>query len=31
VADEHSEVVDGETDADKVVLMSFPDRAAFTA
>lgn len=29
-ADEHPSVVEGETQVDKVVLMSFPDRAAFT-
>jgi uncharacterized protein (DUF1330 family) len=31
VADEHSEVVDGETDVNKVVLMSFPDRVTVSA
>jgi uncharacterized protein (DUF1330 family) len=31
VADEHSEVVEGETDVDKVVLMSFPDRVTVSA
>jgi uncharacterized protein (DUF1330 family) len=28
-ADEHPEVVEAETDVDKVVLMSFPDRADY--
>jgi uncharacterized protein (DUF1330 family) len=31
VADEHSEVVDGENDVDKVVLMSFPDQVTVSA
>jgi uncharacterized protein (DUF1330 family) len=30
-ADEHPHVTEGQTDAEKVVLMSFPDRATFTA
>ncbi len=30
-ADEHPEVTEGQWDGDKVVLMAFPDREAFTA
>jgi len=30
-ADEHPEVIEGQTDVEKVVLMSFPDRATSTA
>lgn len=30
-ADEHPEVTEGQWDGDKIVLMAFPDREAFTA
>ena len=30
-ADDHPEVTEGQWDSDKVVLMAFPDREAFTA